>query len=60
MHKIILISEMEEDLVRKMHLLPSKSFKQAYDLAREALPENSKIAILPYATHTMPKIAEVN
>ena len=58
-HKIILVSEIEEELVRKMHLMPAKTLRQAYDLSMDVLPENSSIAVLPYATHTMPKIVEV-
>lgn len=58
-HKIILVSNIDEELVRKMHLMPAKTLGQAYDLAMNAIPENPKIAVLPYATHTMPKIAEV-
>ena len=57
-HKIILVSDIDEELVRKMHLMPAKTLRQAYDLAMDALPENPGIAVLPYATHTMPKIAE--
>lgn len=58
-HKIILVSGIDEKIVRKMHLMPAKTLEQAYDLALETISKNSKIAVLPYATHTMPKIAEV-
>jgi len=58
-HKIILVSEISDDQIRKMLLIPAKSLGQAYKIAINTIPENPKIAILPYATHTMPKIAEV-
>jgi nickel-dependent lactate racemase len=58
-HKIILVSSMDENLIIKMHLTPARTLNAAIDLAKESIKENSRIAILPYATHTMPKITEV-
>ncbi len=58
-HKIILVSDINDELVLRMHLIPAKSIEQAYELSKYCLPENPRIAVLPYATHTMPKIAEV-
>jgi len=57
-HKIILVSEIPEDHVKKIKLLPAKSLSHALELAGVFLPTNPKAAVLPYATHTMPKIIE--
>lgn len=58
-HKFFLVSDIPDDQIRNMHLLPAKTIGQAYELVRNILPQNPRIAVLPYATHTMPKIAEV-
>jgi nickel-dependent lactate racemase len=58
-HKIILVSDIPVDQVQKMHLLSAKSLQEAVDLAKISMPQNPRIAVLPYATHTMPKILEV-
>ncbi len=57
-HPIYLVSDIEESLTRKMHLIPAKTVGQAYELSKMNLPENARIAILPYATHAMPEIKE--
>jgi nickel-dependent lactate racemase len=57
-HKIILVSDIPEDQVRNIKLLPAKSLAHAVELAGAFLPANPRIAVLPFATHTMPKIAE--
>jgi len=57
-HKIILVSDMPDDQVKSIKLLPAKSLGHAIDLACTFLPANQRIAVLPYATHTMPKIVE--
>jgi nickel-dependent lactate racemase len=58
-HRIILVSDIPVDQIKKMHLLSAKTLKQAVEFAKDFLPANPKIAVLPYATHTMPKIVEV-
>jgi lactate racemase len=58
-YRIILVSNIDDKLVRKMHLTPAKTLDEAFDLAKKSLKENPRIAVLPYATHTMPKIVEV-
>ena len=57
-HKIILVSDIPEDQVKNIKLLHAKSLDQAVEIAGTLLPANPRIAVLPYATHTMPKIAE--
>ena len=57
-HKIILVSGIPEEQVQKIMLSPCKSLEQAFEFAKAYLPPDPKIAVLPYATHTMPKIAE--
>lgn len=58
-HRIILISDIDDEVVRKMHLMPANSIEQALELSKNNLPEYPNIAVLPYATHTMPKISEI-
>ena len=55
-HKIILVSDMPDDHVKNIKLLPAISLGHAVKLAETYLPSNPRIAVLPYATHTMPKI----
>ena len=57
-HKIILVSDMPDDLIKNIKLLPAKSLGHAIELAGNYLLVNPRIAVLPYATHTMPKIIE--
>jgi len=57
-HTIILLSSIPEDKVKDIKLLPAKTLDYALDLARTFLPVNPRIAVLPYATHTQPKIIE--
>jgi hypothetical protein len=57
-HKIVFLSNFPEDQVYKIKLSPAKTLDHAIELARPFLPVNPRIAVLPYATHTMPKITE--
>ena len=52
-HPIMLISEIEPEKVRGMLLKPVKDISEAILLAKDLIPENPRIAILPYATHTL-------
>ena len=51
-----LISEMDDDLVRKLLLHPQPSLQAAIDRALESLPAGARIGIIPAATATMPSL----
>jgi len=55
-HKIVLISSLNAETVRKLFLLPAKNIKQGIRIASNFLPDEPKIAILPFATHIMNRI----
>jgi lactate racemase len=57
-HRIILVSDIDENLVNKMHLTFARSINDALAKAMDSIENSPRIAILPYATHTMPKISE--
>jgi nickel-dependent lactate racemase len=52
-HPIILISEMDPKDVRAMLLTPAKDISEAISISKDFLPEMPRIAILPYATHSI-------
>lgn len=46
--KVVYVSEMDEETVRKMHMIPAHSIQEALQLARELLgKEEVKIAAIP-------------
>ena len=55
-HKIILISELDKSLIPDFLLTSADGLKEALEVARPLLPENSRVAVLPFATHSMPQI----
>jgi lactate racemase len=59
-HSIVLLSSISQDIIKSMFLVPANSIEQAFSLSKSHLPENPKIAFLPFATHTMHKILEKN
>jgi len=52
-HKIILISDLKNDSVRKMFLEPASNLNDALKIAENWLPAHPRIALLPFATHVM-------
>ena len=52
-HPIILISEMKPKNVRAMLLTPARDISEAISISKDLIPETPRIAVLPYATHTM-------
>ncbi len=52
--QVILVSEMAEDLVRRLHLIPARDPATAIDLALQALPSAQRVAVLPRAVNTIP------
>ncbi|HEX2979292.1 MAG TPA: nickel-dependent lactate racemase [Anaerolineaceae bacterium] len=55
--KIIVVSQMPADLVRRFLLVPAPDLQTAVRLAQAALPEIAEVAILPHATNTIPLLA---
>lgn len=53
---IILVSEMPSSLVKKLLLIPAANLNDAIHLAKKILPNKSKVAIMPYAINTIPKL----
>ena len=54
-HPIILISQMDPLVVKNMLLTPAKNIEQALHIAEKYLPIQPMTALLPYATHLLPK-----
>ena len=52
-HPIILISEMKPKNVRAILLKPARDISEAISICKDLLPETPRIAVLPYATHTL-------
>ena len=52
-HPIILISKLNAELVKKMFMIPAQSINEAVSISKNLIPENPKIASLPYATHLL-------
>lgn len=60
-HKIFLISHLEKTLIEKIHLIPADNFEHAFMIADQYLDKKTiNIAVLPYATHILPKFEDVN
>ncbi len=51
--KVIIVSEMDHELMRKLFLIPALSVNQALMTALDFLPERPRIAVLPHATNTV-------
>jgi nickel-dependent lactate racemase len=57
-HEIYLISSMNPEDVRSLKLKHRTDIQSAINEVLDEFPKDVKIAVLPYATHTMPKIRE--
>lgn len=55
--KVILVSNMDPNLVRKLHLIPAVNINDAIQKANDLVPGKSRYAILPHATNTIPQLA---
>ena len=53
-YRFMLVSTMDQARVRKLLLDPDVNLQSAVDRALKVLPPNPKIAVLPYATSTIP------
>ncbi len=53
---IYLVSEMPKELTARFLLHPAESLQSAVDLALTKLPAKARIAVMPYATNTLPML----
>jgi nickel-dependent lactate racemase len=54
--KIFMVSDLPDDLVRSIHLMPFASLQEAVDEAIRQMGENSKVLVLPEAGSVMPAL----
>lgn len=59
-NRIILVSAMPDNLVKKFFLIPAKSLEQALEFAYDFLPVNFTTVVLPHATALLPKFTSQN
>jgi nickel-dependent lactate racemase len=52
--RVLLASEMADETVQKLLLIPVKSSEAVFEKMRAALPEAGRIAVMPYAVGTVP------
>ena len=52
--KLILVSSLEEDTVRRLGFIPSKSAEEALSLAYSFVKKHPKITLMPYGANTLP------
>ncbi len=55
-YKIILVSSLREEDVKKMRMIPAKTLKEAFKMAKEMLPLRYKGFIIPNGATTLPKM----
>ncbi len=51
--KIYMVSDLEDDLIRRIHLMPFKTVQEAIDAALTELGDGSQIMIMPAAGSTL-------
>jgi lactate racemase len=51
---LILVSDLPDELAQKFFFTPAKSIDDALEMALSQLPETVHIAVMPFATHTIP------
>jgi nickel-dependent lactate racemase len=54
--KTFLISEMDDEFVRRLLLHPAKDLQTALDSALESLPDDARIGVIPIANATIPAL----
>ena len=57
--QVILFSDINPDLVKKLLLIPASTTEEALSKARHLLPPNPAIALLPFAKNILPKIQTI-
>jgi lactate racemase len=55
-HTIILVSRMPPEEVKRCMLTPAKDMAEALEIASTYLPREYRTAVLPFATHSIPKM----
>lgn len=54
--RIFLVSDLDPELVKKIHLEPYKTLDEAFEVATNALGNESTVYVMPYGGSTLPKI----
>lgn len=54
--KIFLVSDLDDSLVKGIHLEPFGTLKEAFDVATNMMGVNSKVYVMPYGGSTLPKV----
>ena len=52
--RVLLVSQMPPDLVRRLLLIPAEGFDGAMDVVRDSLPTRMRVGVMPYANATIP------
>jgi nickel-dependent lactate racemase len=55
--KVILVSSLDSELVKKLMLIPAANLQDAITKARNLVPPNPAFAILSHATNTIPQLS---
>jgi len=55
---IYLVSEMDDETVRKMSMFPFATLQEAFDAALAAQGEDAKVLLMPYGGSTLPRVSE--
>jgi lactate racemase len=59
-YHIFLLSSLDPEIVKSVFLTPVTSIQESFSLSKGYLPKNPKIAVIPFATHTMHRIFEID
>lgn len=54
--RIFLVSDLDENLVKDIHLEPFRTLNDAFEFATQILGENSTVYVMPYGGSTLPKV----
>jgi len=54
--KIVLVSTLPEDVVKKLGLLPAVNLDEGWKIARKLLPDNFKCFVIPNGSLTLPQL----
>ncbi len=58
-YKLIAVTEVAPEIIRRAHFTPAASVQQALDMAKAALGKDAKVAILLDAVHLVPNVEGV-
>jgi lactate racemase len=54
---LVLVSDLPDELARMFFFTPARSIQNALEMALAQLPEPARIAVMPFATHTIPYLS---